>query len=64
MTENKTVRIPTDEEIRERAYQIYLDRGREDGQDLADWLTARRELEQSTEREPVITNKAKTAVSV
>jgi hypothetical protein len=37
-------RLPTDEEIRERAYQLYLEGGRESGHDLADWVAARMEL--------------------
>jgi Protein of unknown function (DUF2934) len=35
---------PTGEEIRFRAYEIYLERGRSDGQDLEDWLQAEKEL--------------------
>jgi hypothetical protein len=34
-----------DEEIRRRAYQIYLERGEEHGRDLDDWLQAKREFE-------------------
>jgi hypothetical protein len=32
------------ERIRIRAYEVYLERGGEDGQDLDDWLQAEREL--------------------
>lgn len=35
---------PTPEEIRERAYLIYLARGGADGRELDDWLQAEREL--------------------
>lgn len=35
---------PTVEEIRLRAYELYVDRGRADGQDLADWYQAAKEL--------------------
>jgi hypothetical protein len=35
---------PSLDEIRLRAYQIYLERGRTDGQDAADWLQAEKEL--------------------
>ena len=35
---------PTEEEIRLRAYQIYIDRGKMDGHHLADWLQAENEL--------------------
>ena len=34
-----------DEEIRRRAYEIYLERGEQPGRDLEDWLQAERELE-------------------
>jgi hypothetical protein len=33
-----------DEEIRRRAYEIYLERGEEPGRELEDWLQAEREL--------------------
>ena len=36
-------------EIAQRAYENYLERGCEDGQDLDDWLRAERELEQDQE---------------
>jgi len=34
-----------DEEIRRRAYGIYLERGEQRGRELDDWLQAERELE-------------------
>ena len=34
-----------DEEIRRRAFEIYLERGEQPGRDLDDWLQAERELE-------------------
>src|SRR5260370_4223744 len=34
-----------DEEIRRRAYEIYLERGEQPGRDLYDWLQAESELE-------------------
>ena len=33
-----------EQEIRRRAYEIYLERGEEPGRDLEDWLQAEREL--------------------
>ena len=33
-----------EEEIRRRAFEIYVDRGREDGHDLDDWLLAEAEV--------------------
>jgi DUF2934 family protein len=35
---------PSLEEIRLRAYEIYLERGRTDGQHLEDWFQAEKEL--------------------
>ncbi len=37
-------RTPLPEEIRRRAFEIYLERGGEQGRDLEDWLQAEREL--------------------
>ena len=34
-----------DEEIRLRAYEVYLERGEQQGRELDDWLQAERELE-------------------
>ena len=36
---------PTKEEIEARAYELYLQRDRKDGQDLQDWLIAERRSE-------------------
>ena len=33
-----------EQEIRRRAYQLYEERGREDGHDLDDWLSAEAEI--------------------
>ena len=35
---------PTSEQIEARAYEIYLERGRENGRDIEDWLAAEQEL--------------------
>jgi hypothetical protein len=35
---------PTQIEIAERAYQLYLDRGGSPGSDFEDWIRAEREL--------------------
>jgi hypothetical protein len=35
---------PSEDDIRRRAYQRYLQRGGSDGQDFDDWLEAEREL--------------------
>jgi DUF2934 family protein len=38
---------PTEDDIRRRAYQRYLDRGGDHGTDFEDWLAAERELKSS-----------------
>lgn len=38
--------LPIKEQIAARAYEIYLQRGGEDGHDLEDWLLAEKELKQ------------------
>jgi hypothetical protein len=38
---------PTFEQIRDRAYEIYLERGDASGSDLDDWLQAEHELTKS-----------------
>ena len=42
--EERSVVNPAREEIKRRAYEIYLERGEEPGRDLEDWLQAEREL--------------------
>jgi len=39
-------RLPTEPEIRQRAQEIYLERGRRPGHELDDWLQAEYELAQ------------------
>jgi hypothetical protein len=36
--------LPFQDEIRERAYQLYEDRGREDGRAQQDWLKAEHQV--------------------
>jgi hypothetical protein len=40
----ETPQTDMEERIRNRAYQIYENRGREDGHDIEDWLEAEKEL--------------------
>ena len=42
--EVSVVNSTRDEEIRRRAYEIYLERGEQPGRELDDWLQAEREL--------------------
>lgn len=44
---------PSDDEIRERAYQIYLERGGAPGDPVADWTQAERELRAAYARRSV-----------
>lgn len=46
MVESKPA--PTAEQIRQRAYEIYLERGSQDGLEVEDWLLAEAELSQIT----------------
>lgn len=54
---------PTEEQIRQRAYEIYLARGGENGRDLEDWIKAEREFSQSNLKQDVGTQKARSAVA-
>jgi hypothetical protein len=36
--------IPSRDQIKERAYQLYESRGGQDGQDQQDWLTAEQQI--------------------
>jgi hypothetical protein len=54
---------PTEEQIRERAYEIYLAGGSEDGHDLSDWLTAERQLKELNMHGLVATAKARSAAA-
>jgi hypothetical protein len=40
----QTNQTTAEQEIRDRAYEIYLQRGEQHGSDLDDWLQAEREL--------------------
>jgi hypothetical protein len=47
-TQSKTREVPfnnstNEEEVRRRAYEIYIERGEQPGRDLDDWLQAERE---------------------
>ena len=49
MPDSRKVGLPADEQIRQRAYEIYVTRGCEDGRDLSDWLQAEQELSEATD---------------
>jgi hypothetical protein len=44
----------TPEQIAERAYHLYLERGRVDGHDLEDWLRAEAELVAAQTQTPTL----------
>jgi hypothetical protein len=45
------VELPVEEQIRLRAFQIYLERGGQDGSDWDDWLQAEAEIMQAQKPE-------------
>lgn len=58
---NKSM-VPTKEQISQRAYEIYLARGCEDGHDLSDWIEAERELSEASEPQTAGTQEVRSAV--
>ena len=43
-SDEPTVLIPIEQQIQQRAYELYEQRGRTDGHELDDWLQAEREI--------------------
>ena len=41
---NREADLPLEEQIRQRAHAIYLERGGQDGSELDDWLQAEQEI--------------------
>lgn len=52
---NEPAKLPAsiEEQIRRRAYELYEQRGREDGRDLEDWYRAEAEVAQKKARAAV-----------
>ena len=48
--EDQTRNSPTHEEIAQRAYQVFLERGQPEGHDLDHWLEAEAQLKETTTR--------------
>lgn len=48
-----------EQKIQERAYELYLKRGRQDGFALEDWLSAEQEFQQERRTEPIAQMKSK-----
>jgi hypothetical protein len=44
MANNASLIPQTEQQIRERAYEIYLARGGQEGDEVSDWLAAEREV--------------------
>jgi Protein of unknown function (DUF2934) len=42
--------LPLEEQIRRRAYELYLERGGEDGSELDDWLQSEAEIKQEQDQ--------------
>jgi hypothetical protein len=51
-------KLPTREQIERRAYDLYLERGGEDGHDLRDWFAAEKELTEMSEQPTSTARKA------
>ena len=49
MPENPSITPYVEQQIRERAYEIFLARGGQNGDELADWIAAERELQESSQ---------------
>ena len=43
-TESKIETLPLEDQIRRRAYELYVQRGNESGSELDDWLQAEEEI--------------------
>jgi hypothetical protein len=55
--------LPTKEQIERRAYDLYLERGGEHGNDLKDWFAAERELTEMSQPAASSVQKARAAAS-
>jgi hypothetical protein len=55
-----TKKVPSQAEIEFLAYQIFLERGGEPGNDLADWLAAEEQLKTRSETEAPVTQRTET----
>jgi hypothetical protein len=62
MSDNVQV-FPIKEQIEARAYELYLERGGEDGHALEDWFTAERELIQEHAKSDSTPLKARAATA-
>jgi len=54
-------RKPSREEVELRAYEIYIERGAQDGHDAEDWIAAEEELSSPVASEPKIASSTATS---
>ncbi len=64
MATGTTQAAPTKEQIEQRAYELYLQRGGEHGNDLADWLAAEKELMASLSEQKRTPQRRNTTASI
>jgi hypothetical protein len=55
--------LPATEQIQQRAYELYLQRGGGDGRDVDDWLAAEKELTELSEQSTSATPRARAATA-
>jgi hypothetical protein len=60
MSERKA---PTIQQIEQRAYEIFVERGGEDGRSIEDWVAAEKELTQLSEQSIPATSRSRAAAS-
>jgi|HubBroStandDraft_4_1064222.scaffolds.fasta_scaffold4535256_1 hypothetical protein len=54
-------KLPTRVEIEQRAYELYIAFGKEDGHALEDWLAAEKELTRLSEQAVRVTSRSRAA---
>jgi len=57
-------REPSGEEIGRRAYELYLQRGGEQGKDVEDWIRAEKELNDESVAGPAETRSAQKVITL
>jgi hypothetical protein len=60
-TKMSELKVPTTQQIEQRAYEIYVERGGQDGRSLEDWLAAEKELTELSKEVVPSTPKARVA---
>ena len=52
--ERRSEKLPLEEQIRRRAYELYIRRGNQSGSEYDDWLQAEEEILRAREENPAI----------